>query len=290
MNQPTHHEKWQPKQNKPLGWLLTSFGLFTFITSVIPMMIADEGSPDENSLMMLGLFMFFGGAVLVIYGKRHLTRNAEEVLAKDKRPPVLYLRSFGGEADTFGVRAFFRAVGIQFTNRSMGLTISPWDPTFQAQLAIVMERIGPYIAVGRPGAKLPGTGAARLYIADSQWQQRVTDLLHQARLVIVRAGTSEGLQWEIDTVMNNIKPQQLLVILPISRKDYQIFRELIHQHGINFPEKIPKAMLVTFEKNWQPVFLKGDGKLEDTLIPYFTANGITPPKPGMLDAFRMFFQ
>lgn len=282
--------KWSPDQNKPIGWLFSSLGLFIFVGSLVPIMIAQESGPDDTWYMLLGILMFFGGPALVIYGKRHLTRRAEDVLAKDRRPPVIYLRSFGGEAETFSLRSLFSAVGSSFTSRSMGLGTSLWDPTFQSQLAMTMEHIGPYIAVGRPGSKLPGTGAARLYIADNEWQQRVTDLLHKARLVIIRAGASEGLQWEIRNVMQHVHPQKLLVILPISHNDYQIFRKLLVNHGILLPEKVPNAMLMTFDHTWQPVFLKANDKLENALSPYFAANGIETPKPGMWDAIRLFFR
>ncbi len=289
-NNDHHVGTWQPRQNRFLGWLLTTTGFSAFVGSLIPAIIAQDAGPHDDLYMLLSLVMFGGGATLVIYGKRHLTRRAEDVLAKDPRAPIVFLRSFGEESEDFGLRSFFRAVGTAFTSRSMGLTVSPWGPTFQSQLAMVMERIGPYIAVGRPGAPLPGTGAARLYVPDDLWQARVCELLQGARLVIIRAGTSAGLQWEIKNVMQSIRPQQLLVILPIDPDAYRAFRDSIADAGIELPAQLPRATLMSFDARWRPVFLEPAGKLENTLAPYFRSNGIAPPSVSTWDAVRLFFR
>jgi hypothetical protein len=278
---------WRPAQNRVAGVLLTLSGFLMLISAPVVTMVGYRN--DDGFLILLSLIMFLGCAVILILGKRHLTRSAEHILSHDTRQPVIYLRSFDAEADSFGLGALFRSTATAFTNRSMGSNVSAWDPTFQTQLALVMERIGPYIAVGRPGENLPGTGAARLYIPDSEWQHRVTELIRRSRLVVFRAGTGSGLQWEFDNLMRLLRPQQLLVILPITRKNYLAFRELMQKHGILLPEKVPEAMLMTFRDAWQPVFLKAGGNLEATLDPYFRANGIATPKHSIWDAVRLFF-
>jgi hypothetical protein len=281
---------WQPSQNRPAGWLLTLSGFLIFVSSAVVAIIARSAGDSEDWLMLLVVVMFFGGAVMVVYGKRHLTLSADVVLARDTRPPIIYLRSFDIETGSFGLSAYFSSVGTAFTNRSMGWGVSPWDPTFQTQLSLVMGRIGPYIAVGRPGEKLPGTGAARLYIPDSEWQQRVTELIRRSRLVVIRAGSSPGLQWELDNLMRHVRPRQLLVLLPASRDTYRSFRELMEKRNIPLPEKQPDALLMTFLDDWKPVFLKAGGNLESTLDPYFRANSIPTPKHSAWDAVRLFFR
>ncbi|MBT2971668.1 MAG: hypothetical protein B6D72_14570 [gamma proteobacterium symbiont of Ctena orbiculata] len=284
-------DAWQPRQNRWLGRLSTIIGFTLFVSSIIPAMIAQEYGEGDYLLILLCLGMFGGGAMLVVYGKRHLTPRVEEVLANDHRAPILYLRSFNDQADDFTLGGFFSAVGAMFGNRNMGLSTSSWGPTFQSQLAYVMERVGPYIAVGRPGVRLPGTGAARLYVPDEQWQQRVTQLIRSARLVIIRAGTSAGLNWEIETVRRIIsKPHQLLVILPLSKKGYRAFRQSVAEAGIKLPERPPNAMFMTFDERWEPLFLETTGKLEHTLSPYFRMNNIEPPEVSGWDAFRLFFR
>ncbi|MET0068820.1 MAG: hypothetical protein ABW096_02195 [Candidatus Thiodiazotropha sp.] len=269
----------------------TIIGFTLFVTSIIPAMIAQEYGEGDYLLILLCLGMFAGGAMLVIHGKRHLTPRVEEVLAKDQRAPILYLRSFNDQGDDFTLSGFFSAVGAMFSSRNMGLSTSSWGPTFQSQLAYVMERVGPYIAVGRPGVRLPGTGAARLYVPEEEWQQRVTQLIRTARLVIIRAGTSAGLNWEIETVKKIIhKPCQLLVILPLSKKGYRAFRLAVTESGLKLPGKPPNTMFMTFDDKWKPRFLETAGKLEHTLSPFFLMNNIEPPEVSGWDAFRLFFR
>jgi hypothetical protein len=51
-----------------------------------------------------------------------------------------------------------------------------------------MSKIGPFVAIGRPGERLPQLGAIRLYVADPEWQEMVTRLMSEAALVVLRAG------------------------------------------------------------------------------------------------------
>lgn len=71
--------------------------------------------------------------------------------------------------------------------------------TEEEQLAEVMDQVGPFLAVGKPGESLPEVGAARIYVGDDEWQHRVSELMSQARLVVLRAGETANLWWEVKT-------------------------------------------------------------------------------------------
>ncbi|MEZ5843538.1 MAG: hypothetical protein R3D27_07370 [Hyphomicrobiaceae bacterium] len=58
-----------------------------------------------------------------------------------------------------------------------------------------------FLAIGRPGERLPASGAVRLYAWEEIWQDAVLELIARARLVILRMGRSKGLSWEIDQVL-----------------------------------------------------------------------------------------
>jgi hypothetical protein len=181
--------------------------------------------PYESYFMLSGIALFAMGGYLMLYGKRHLTRRGELVLKSDQRDPVVYLRSFDMQNEDFSLRKFFSSVGMVFRGQNYGYMVSTWGPTFQTQLAQVMERIGPYIAVGHPGASLPGTGAARLYIRDDEWQTEVTNLITRAKQIVLRARSSTGLEWEVETVIKIVAahPQKLLIILPGKQSEYNDF-------------------------------------------------------------------
>lgn len=283
-------QAWQPSQNRVLGKTLAIAGFLTFAASIIPAAMAQSDSQNDGLLILLSLFMFFGGAILVIYGKRHLTRCGRELLAQDTRAPIIFLRSFEDQSRDFTLRGFLSSLRLMFGNRNLGMGVSTWGPTLQTQLALIFNRIGPYIAVGLPGAKLPGTGAARLYLSENNWQQEVKELLDKACLVVIRSGTSDGLHWEIETVLKSThNPEQLLMILPATKKEYFKFNSLMNRYNITLPEKLPNTILMTFTHDLKPIFLEPKGHLEDTLTPYFRQNSIEPPPHSALDAFRLFF-
>lgn len=120
------------------------------------------------------------GARLINKARRSSATSAEAVLGADQRPPVLYLRAFGDDDRTCAgvTRGVAWGAGALITE--------------EAQLAAAVVAIGPLLAVGRPGEGLPELGAARLYVGDD-WQQRVSNLMRDAELVIVRlAQTRQG--------------------------------------------------------------------------------------------------
>ena len=70
--------------------------------------------------------------------------------------------------------------------------------TEEEHLANVLSQIGPFLAIGRPGERLPEVGASRIYVGDEDWQSEVRELLGTARLVIIRTGRTMGLGWGIE--------------------------------------------------------------------------------------------
>jgi hypothetical protein len=140
---------------------------------VIVGVLVHEALPSNTSrpigLLILS-FAFGVGVFFWKWGKQHLVPLAEETVANDDRPPIVYLRSF---ADDDQIAADEEA------------------------LAAIMDEAGPFVAVGRPGDTLPPLGASRFYLPGKDWQGFVSQLLDDAALVLIMAGRTEGLGWEI---------------------------------------------------------------------------------------------
>jgi hypothetical protein len=75
-----------------------------------------------------------------------------------------------------------------------------------------MSRVGPVVAIGRPGERLPELGAARLYAADDQWRDRVSSLVRHARVVLIRAGNTPNLWWEIEQTMIAVPASRVILV------------------------------------------------------------------------------
>lgn len=129
--------------------------------------------------------------------------DADEAMAADQRPPVLYLRSFQDDGDAmvgpyrgFGMRQFTRLVGVR---------------TAEQELTDILDHLGPVIAIGKPGEPLPELGAARLYVSHEMWQAKVLALMQQASLIVVRIGASAGVLWEIERALD--VPREKIALL-----------------------------------------------------------------------------
>ena len=148
-------------------------------------------------------------------GARHSALSANALTKADRRPPVVYLRSFQDDPIAAkGIALPHQALGfVQFTN------------TEEEQLARVMNQIGPFVAVGKPGERLPEIGAARMYLKNEEWQARVLELMEKAQLVVLRAGRTEGLWWEVATAAKTVKPEKLVFLLPYNGAQYEAFRQ-----------------------------------------------------------------
>ncbi len=138
-------------------------------------------------------------------GWKHEARTAKEVLASDPRPPVLYLRSFGVD-NQFLVASGGRAARLK-THLNYVASVSP-----EQEMAFIMERVGPVVAIGKPGERLPELGAARLYVGDDEWRDVVGHFMNDAALVVIRAGETANLWWETEEALRRRPPERVIIV------------------------------------------------------------------------------
>jgi hypothetical protein len=197
------------------------------------------GSEGDNPLaflavppMILGLFLYFRGK-----------RKAAQARAagpnsplNDSKPDVLYLRSFRDDTATAGKILF------------SGLT------TDEEQLADALRPFGDLIAIGQPGEALPVPGAARVYATDAEWKQVVLARMRVATLVVIRAGNSPGLLWEVGQALSTLHPAKLVIfVFALSKSDYENFAARVRAtFRLNLPQiTSPKLIrtVVDFREN-----------------------------------------
>ena len=221
-------------------------------------------------LMPVGVALLAASYWVIRRGKKHTAALADDVLVEDSRAPILYLRSFDDEEDDSHLGRFLLP-----GDRNIAHSTPAWGPREQDAMAPIMSEIGPYVAIGKPREPLPELGAARAYVSDDDWQAKILEWMKRARLVIVRAGATEGLRWEVGELVRNAKPTQVLVILPPKAEHYESFsRWANHVLPSALPDAAPAERLVMFDQAWRPILLPAHRTIKRTLAPYFEQNGI----------------
>jgi hypothetical protein len=245
----------------PIWWLI-SFVLLIF--ALIP---------------VFGIFWFFIPFVIAVqivasifYRLRRTAQryrlNTLADLRKDGRDPVLYLRSFYVDTAKDDERLDLK--------------------TDEEVLTLALREIGPVLAIGSPdrsqGARQgdvavedrPLLGATRIYFADEDWQEAVAGLMELSRLVVINAGTSDGLLWEMKAAVKRAGPSKLLISFlpwqslksPTREARYRVFRDhaerifqealqtddverTAHTMDFNLPETLGDASFFFFSKDWK---------------------------------------
>lgn len=178
------------------------------------------------------------------HAKRLRQRDARLVLRDDPRPPVIYLRSFIHDAS--------RQNPLRVVRSSGGVPLVVFSPpVHEVRLARVFRRVGPVIAVGKPGEPMPELGASRLYLEDAWWQPEVLRLVRSAALVVIRVSTTPGTYWEMVNVFRSVPGEKIVLFFaPKGRLDPEL--ESILPAGITC-QGLPDARFVSFQPDGTPV-------------------------------------
>jgi len=213
------------RQHRIGGVTLIATGLLGSVLS----RLLTKGAFDQDVkiigmvVLLICLLLIKKGVTYYNRGRRYAKLLYQSSAPHDKRAPVLYLRSFSADAHA----AATTSIG---SSRSIPSVI-----TEEEQIAQVMDEIGPFTAIGRPGEPLPELGAKRLYIANGDWQETIRHLLPEARLVLLRVGTSGGLTWEFEQVVRTVDPKRIVLLVPFDYGGYQSFRRTVEKlfpHGL----------------------------------------------------------
>lgn len=173
----------------------------------------------------LGLFAFAAWK-LVRLGLRLKAPTAQEILQKDPRPPVLYLRSF--ESDK---RTITRQTSKWWNAFSQMEFVTGWSfgtRRLEEVNTKILKYLGPVIAVAPPGENLPQLGAARLSLPDDQWRDGVRNLMRKSQLIIIEHGVSSGLKWEMSEAFRLEPFKPILICAPV--RDEEVFLSRQHRY------------------------------------------------------------
>jgi hypothetical protein len=274
-------EKEQQPRNRPAStrrsiWRAIIFGILAVIFAVIA--FANLQSTLVFVVFLLPAFIL-GRLSYRHFKHRYSGGLTEEDL--DHKAPVLYLRPFDKDAGWDGAAAFslyrprtWRKFPLSPNNMTALFLEMTGRASFEQVLAHVTRKIGPLVAIGEPGHP-PILGARNLYVGDDNWQEQVIDLARRSQLVILTAGVSNGVLWEVSTMTKEVPPDRLLLNVPSAsrgerRDNYTIFVEAaaeVFPGGL--PETINGARFLGFGEDWQPQEQVGRSrKLEKNTPPW----------------------
>jgi hypothetical protein len=240
-------------------------------------LVVPKGSIPDPTLgfLFLGSFaLVYLGRKMKMEGKRAAAPKAEELWpgiidesvseTESKVPingvhPVLYFRSFDSDEEV--TREVWEQGG-----EGTGAYIGRSE---EQMIDSAFKQIGPMIAVGKPNQEFPTLGVARVLVPDEKWQARVVAWMEQAALVIVRAGISTGLMWELEAIKTAVDPKRVILLIPYRKKKYDEFRRKTGQiftYGLpeyrrNFLTRNDINGLVYFDSQWKGTFVPLGGNL-----------------------------
>jgi hypothetical protein len=201
---------------------------------------------------LIQMFGFLTSAV-VVYVVVNMTRAARPHYARSElrrmlssgMPPVLYLRPFDADAETF------ENVGSVFQNPMCWV-----DWRAEEVIAKVVRQRSPFLALGDPKHGLLPTplAAGRLYVS-GDWQRTVLRVLEVSRLNIVRASLSPSVVWELNEVLRADRRHRAALLLvsddgkPMGEAHYSRFREhLARSFGVELPQDGWNSWYVWFDR------------------------------------------
>src|SRR5580700_10784699 len=148
--------------------------------------------------------------------RRHYVLRANVLLELDTRLPIIFLRSFGDDK----VQLWGKGILRKFRKRTIDEAIAP-----------LSGRLGPFVAIANPNTKLPRLGAAQSYYSNDTWQSAITRWIGMAQLIVMVAGRTEGIRWELDHIFSNQAHRKLMVFFsPAARANPSTITRWLEDH------------------------------------------------------------
>jgi len=133
-----------------------------------------------------------------LWARRYFQIDVDSLLAVDRRPPILFLRSFDDDEKQ------------HYENPGKALL----DFSLETRLSNHFLRFGPFVAIGSPKEPIPLPGAARVFLSDDEWQPKILLWMKSAKVIIMYSGKTHWVNWELQKVLENKCVTRLILIIP----------------------------------------------------------------------------
>lgn len=246
----------KPWRSRTLGAATVLAGWLFVALAFAPLVSEEESNWLLTALTAAGAFFMLGT------GRRLGQPTALETVRRDRRQPVVLLRSFsrdGAAKELFGIddRPNSGLPLLDFFYMMFGLR----PAAFELEMVRTLRRHGPVIAIGQPGERLTHEGASRVHVGDEMWRDLAYSMIRNANLILWQAGedgASEGLYWELAVAVKHKEPHSMVLLVPnpwLRPKQFEDFRQKANPLlPVPIPATHQDANLIRFGLGWQPSF------------------------------------
>jgi hypothetical protein len=150
------------------------------------------------------LVISFAARLTWVIGRRFSQRDALRLREHDTRPPLFLIRSFKDQSIAVRGRLDWRFLVGRINTRT----------SLEQVVVNSLWRFGPVLTIGTPGDRLAPLGAAREYVSDERWRERVREYLESSRVVVIMLGDTDNLAWECERVAAFGLADRVLAVMP----------------------------------------------------------------------------
>ncbi len=188
-------------------FLLILFGGFGWIVYMVVTGAASSGAIHAAKLLVIPLGIVF--VVIIKLMSKERAAEVQKFLQEDDARFSLYLRSFLDDEQV-------GRESIQLNRHIPAAIRLRWETIVSAPL----QRLGPIVAIGSPRDALPPMIANLLYVGDADWQTVVANLIQRAQAIVMVAGETPWVAWELGKIAEqNCLAKSLVLIPPDSAAD-----------------------------------------------------------------------
>lgn len=231
-----------------------------FVVAYRGISLLNDGRPGSGLVGMMVSIVVLGCAHLPVLAAERVVRRLRKGTFSEATPEdsTLYLRTFSDDK----IRTLSWVAGVGPSAPQITLFRS----RFEEQISYALLGEGPLVAIGRPGERVPELGATRTYWADADWQTAVETTAHRVHRVVMVAGLTGGLAWEIERLREwGMLNKALIVVPPDSiARTHQRLRKVVADLGLaDFPFDGYAAAFVTgigFDSTGAPVVYVAPGR------------------------------
>ncbi len=232
---------------------------FCSIIYLLPEGDYEDASTGINIVLTI-VFVIIGYALRAVFkSSEHLMPGAIEMMEQDKRSPVLYLRAFDADQDKLNTQqqihryqnpqAFFLAWAMPIIS-------------FEQSLTIRLNRVGPVVALSKPGAE-DEQGVAKLpEFPNEKWKEAVLDLVNDSRIIVLRAAYAGSVLWELDKLQTNRNMKGVIFWIQFAGAQDKKLIHARYKHFANTIEGISGKPLPKTAKSGSFIALDNKGEFQ----------------------------